>query len=91
MTEVEAEEWINFTISVDFQDRKMQQKFSKLPFSFWILGQDKTSKEFRKRQDKKHYPGQETIVVVVINGNQGSYEQFPLIGNSLDKYLNHYQ
>lgn len=28
-------------------------------------------------------------MVFIINGNQGSYEQFPIIGNSLEYYLDH--
>jgi len=39
--------------------------------------------------DKKHYPNQEDLVIFVLNGNQGSHEQFPIIMNSVEKYANY--
>ena len=34
------------------------------------------------------YPNVEELVVFIINGNQGSHEQFPLIANQMAKYFN---
>jgi len=36
----------------------------------------------------RRYSKRKDIVVFVINGNHGSFEQFPIIANSLEKYLN---
>jgi len=36
----------------------------------------------------RNYKGRKNIIVFFIGGNHGAYEQFPIIANSLEKYLN---
>lgn len=44
--------------------------------------------EFRYLLNKDLFPFREDIVTVVINGNQGPFEQFPIIMNTMEYFTN---
>jgi hypothetical protein len=76
-------------VDVSFLTRQLMRKYAKLPFSCWKLAKREAHPRINEMNNRKLFPKKEQVITFIINGNKGSYEQFPIIGNSLEHVTNH--
>ena len=73
-----------------FKDPKIKAKYGKNGLNWRYFRQE--NHNFYVHQEHPEYLSfkkQEDLIVFVINGNQGSHEQFPIIINCLENYTNY--
>ena len=72
-----------------FKDPKIRAKYGKNGLN-WKYFRQENHNYYVKEHHPEYlsYDNQEDLIIFVINGNQGSYEQFPIIINCLENYTN---